>query len=74
MTSHDSRLGALEAWREAHDREIADIKKSLVSMDGKLDDLVAAKGAASWLAKGFMPALWALLASGVTAFAAVKWH
>lgn len=72
MTTIETRLGRLEAWRESHAADIKDIKSDIKSMDGKLDTLVAAKGAASWLTRGLMPALWGLIMSGAGALAAIK--
>lgn len=72
MTTAETRLGRLEAYRETHAEDIRAIKADIKTIDAKLDVLIAAKGAASWLTRGLMPALWALIASGVGALASWK--
>lgn len=74
MTTVETRIGRLEAFRETHADDIRAIKDDIKTIDGKLDVLIAAKGAASWLTKGLMPALWTIATASAVAAVAHGWH
>lgn len=74
MTTTETRLGRLEAYRETHAEDIRDIKMNIKTIDEKLDLLIAAKGAASWLSRGLIPAFWTIAAGGAAAALAHAWH